>query len=161
MANNIDKNQAIIDFLMTCPLIRDNPLFFNFIEASEDNKQILTLANEKNLNKQFIDGSVLKRYTFTIVDFKAMMPKPIVEGLVDENVDNMLQVQEIIDWVTEQADEHNYPDFGEDCSIDDMRALSDNPNLNGVDSNVTPALAKYSVSIQIDYLDTSKVTWNN
>ena len=68
----------------------------------------------------------------------------------------MLQVQDIIDWVTEQADNRVYPDFGSDCIIDNMRALSDNPRLNGIDSNVSPALAKYSVSIQIDYLDNTK-----
>lgn len=158
---NIDKNQAVIDFLLTCPSIQNSYLYFNFTKAEDDNKQILTLANEKNLNKQFIDGSVLKRYTFSIIDFKSMTPKPVVEGKTDENVDDMLQVQEIIDWVTEQADLHNYPDFGITCEIDDMRALSENPNLNGVDSNVAPALAKYSVSIQIDYLDISKKLWNN
>lgn len=157
---NVDKNQAVIDFLLTCPSIQDSYLYFNFTKADDNNKQILTLANEKNLNKQYIDGSVLKRYTFSIIDFKSMTPKPIVEGKTDENVDDMLQVQEIIDWVTEQADLHNYPDFGTECLIDDMRALSENPNLNGVDSNVAPALAKYSVSIQIDYLDITKKVWN-
>lgn len=156
---NVDKNQAVIDFLLTCPSIQNSYLYFNFTKAEDDYKQILTLANEKNLNKQYIDGSILKRYTFSIIDFKSMTPKPIVEGHVDENVDDMLQVQEIIDWVTEQADLHNYPDFGTDYIIDDMRALTENPNLNGVDSNVAPALAKYSVSIQIDYLDISKKLW--
>ena len=156
----IDKNQAVIDFLMTCPAIKDSDLYFNFTQAEENNKQILTLANEKILNKAYIDGSVLKRYTFTLVDFKAMTPKPIIQDRLDENVDNMLQVQDIIDWVTEQSDNKVYPDFGENCEIDDMRALTDNPKLNGVDSSIAPALAKYSVSIQIDYLDTSKRLWN-
>lgn len=157
---DIDKNQAVIDFLLTCPSIKDSYLYFNFTKAADNSKQILTLANEKNLNKQFIDGSVLKRYTFSIIDFKSMTAKPIVAGHTDENVDDMLQVQEIINWVTEQADLYNYPNFGEDCQIEDMRALTENPNLNGVDSNVAPALAKYSVSIQIDYLDKSKKLWN-
>lgn len=157
---NVDKNQAVIDFLLTCPAIRDSYLFFNFTQADDNNKQILTLANEKALHKQYIDGTVNKQYTFTLIDFKAVTPKPIVEGRVDENVDDMVQVQEIIDWVTEQADLGNYPDFGTTCVIEDMRALTDNPNLNGIDSNIAPALAKYSVSIQIDYLDTSKKLWN-
>ena len=156
----IDKNQAVIDFLMTCPAIKDSDLYFNFTQAEENSKQILTLANEKILNKAFIDGSVYKRYTFTLVDFKAMTPKPIIQDRLDENVDNMLQVQDIIDWVTEQNDNHMYPDFGENCEIDEIRALTDNPKLNGVDSSIAPALAKYSVSIQIDYLDTSKRLWN-
>ena len=155
----VDKNQAVIDFLLTCPIVKDSYLYFNFTQAEDDTKQIITLVNEKILNKAYIDGSILKQYTFTIIDFKAVTPKPIIEDKTDESVDNMLQVQEIIDWVTEQSDNHNYPDFGEDCEIDDIRALSDNPKLNGIDSNVSPALAKYSVSIQIDYLDKSKMLW--
>ncbi|MBO6252311.1 MAG: hypothetical protein J6O49_01475 [Bacteroidaceae bacterium] len=157
---NVDKNQAVIDFLLTCPAIRDSYLYFNFTQAEDNNKQIITLANEKALHKHFIDGSVEKQYTFTIIDFKAVTPKPVVEGRVDENVDDMVQVQDIIDWVTEQSDNRNYPDFGEDNEVEDIRALTDNPNLNGIDSTMSPALAKYSISIQIDYLDTSKVIWN-
>ena len=158
---DIDKNRAVIDFLFTNEELRDSDLYFNLINAEDDNKQFLTLANEKIIDKQFIDGSVLKRYTFSIIAFKSMTARPLVEGMSDENVEDMFQVQKIIDWVTEQADNHNYPDFGDKCQIDDMRALTDNPDLNGVDNNVSPALAKYNVSIQIDYLDTSKVIWNN
>lgn len=158
---NVDKNQAVVDFLLTCPAIRDSYLYFNFTHAEDNNKQILTLANEKTLHKQYIDGTVDKQYTFTIVDFKAVTPKPIVEGRVDENVDEMFQVQELIDWVTEQNDLKNYPDFGDNCQIEEIRALTDNPNLNGIDSSISPALAKYSVSVQIDYLDISKQLWNN
>ena len=40
-----------------------------------------------------------------------------------------------------------------------MRALSDNPNLNGVNTQVSPTLAKYSVTIQINYIDNSKAVW--
>lgn len=156
----IDKNQAVIDFLLTCPAIRDSYLYFNFTQAEDNNKQILTLGNEKALNKTYIDGTVDKRYTFTLIDFKAMTPKPIVEGRIDENVDDMLQVQELIDWVTEQDDLKNFPNFGDNCEIDSIRALTDNPNLNGIDSSISPALAKYSISIQIDYLDKSKAIWN-
>ena len=34
----MNKNQAMLDFLQTCPIIRDNPLFFNFgkVENNED-----------------------------------------------------------------------------------------------------------------------------
>lgn len=157
---SVDKNQAIVNFLLTCPAVRNSNLYFNFTEAEDNNKQIVTLANEKALHKTYIDGSVDKQYTFTIIEFKAMTPKPVVEGRVDENVDDMLQVQELIDWITEQDDAHNYPNFGENCQIDSMRALTDNPNLNGIDSSISPALAKYSVSIQIDYLDTTKQLWS-
>jgi len=158
-----DKNQAVIDFLLECPQIANNPLFFNVINAKDNDKQIITQSNEKSLNQTFIDGSVKKRFTFTIIDFRSVIyqPLPKVEGYTSENVEEMFDVQGIIDWVNAQADEQNYPDFGNDCQIDSMQTTSENPNLNGVDTSVSPALAKYSMSIQIDYIDTSKVIWNN
>lgn len=160
----IDKNQAVIDFLMTCPYISSNPLFFNFINAKDNNKQLVTVANDKIIDKPFIDGSVKKRFTFVIIDYKSVAYTALVNlrdpSYLNENVEDMMDVQNIIDWITEQDDVHHYPDFGTDCIIDDMKAVTDNPNMNGVDTSVTPALAKYSVSIQINYLDTSKVIYN-
>lgn len=157
----VDKNQAVINFLLTCPAIINNPLFFNFLQARDNDKQIVTQANDTALNKSFIDGSVMKRYVFTLMDYRsvAYQPLPKVEGYTSENVEELLDVQGIIDWVQEQSDARNYPDFGSDCIVDDMRTTSNNPNLNGVDTQVTPALAKYSITIQIDYLDKSK-SWN-
>ena len=158
----VDKNQAIIDFLLNCPQIAYNPVFFNAINAKDNDKQIITQANDVSLNSKYIDGSILKRYIFTLIDFRSVIyqPLPKVEGYTSENVEELFDVQSIMDWVNEQADLQNYPDFGEDCVIDSMSTTSDNPNLNGIDTNVTPALAKYSMSIQIDYLDTSKAVWN-
>lgn len=158
----IDKNQAVISFLLACPQIADNRLFFNFINGQSDDKQIITVANDTAVQRPFIDGSVSKRYTFTIVDFRSATYQPIVKesGYPNENVEEMLDVQGIIDWIEEQAEARNYPNFGTDCTIDSMRTTTDTPNLNGVDRNVTPALAKYSMSIQIDYIDNSKKLWN-
>ena len=157
----MDKTKAIINFLFTCDYIYNNPLFFNFGEAEADSKQLVTHANDIRVNTPFIDGSVRKRYTFTIVDYKSIAYRAIVnrEGVSDENLENALDVQQIIDWITEQAEDHNYPNFGDDCHIEDMVATTDQPNMNGVDRAVTPALAKYSVSIRIDYIDYSKTIW--
>ncbi len=160
---NIDKNQAIIDFLLTCPYIQENPLFFNFLNAKDDNKQLIAQGNEKSMNVKFVDGSERKRFTFTILDYKSVAYDAIAKlsGYPNENVQEVMEVQSIMDWITEQNEIRNYPNFGSDMIIEEMRTLSENPNLNGVDTSVTPALAKYSMSIQIDYIDTSKVLWNN
>lgn len=158
----MDKNQAVIDFLMNCPQIKNNPLFFNFAEAKDNNKQFVTLANDKSLNKNYIDGSVLRRYTFTIIDYRSVIYQAVVQipGYPNENIEEALDVQGIIDWIAEQDDNQIYPDFGEHCMIESLKATTDNPNLNGIDTSVSPALAIYSISIQIDYLDNSKVLWN-
>jgi len=159
----VDKNQAIIDFLLDCPQIAYNPLFFNAIKAKDNDKQIVTQSDDVTLDEKYIDGSVMKRFTFTIIDFRSVVyqPLPKVAGYTSENVQEMFDVQGMLDWVNEQAENENYPDFGTNCLIDSMKTTSNTPNLNGVDTSVTPALAKYSISIQIEYLDTNKAVWNS
>lgn len=154
----VNKEQAIITFLRGCSAIANNPLFFNFINAQPDNKQIITSANDKNINTPYIDGSVLKRYQFTIIDFRSVSYQSIVNSPnhTNENVEEYIDIQAIIDWVEEQNDLRNYPSFGNDCEIDEMKVITDNPVLNGVDTQLKPALAKYSFTIQIDYIDYSK-----
>lgn len=159
----VDKNKAVIEYLLTCPSIADNKIFFNHIQAEDNTKDIITIANDRAIHQPYIDGSVLKRYAFTIQDFRSITPNPLAfmpgEPPVlynNENVEDMLDVQGIIDWITEQNDNRNYPDFGSDCVIDEVTTTTENPNLNGIDSNVTPALGKYSVTVQINYLDNSK-----
>ena len=151
----MDKVNAIIEYLMQMPYIQDNPLFFNFADAEDNNKQLTTLANDIAINKPFIDGSIQKMFTFTIIDFKSVTYNPLVNvpGYSNENVDDMLEVQSIIDWVTTQNKIRNFPNFGDKCSIDKIEALSTEPNLNGVDTSLTPSLAKYSVSIRVTYVD--------
>ena len=163
------KEQAILNFLVHCPQIRDNPLFFNFINAKPDNKQFITSGNESRVSKPFINGSVLKRYTFTLIDFRSATYQPVPKFIVtttstepvppmvsNENVEELVDVQGIIDWITEKADARQFPNLGEHYVVDSMKVLTDNPILNGVDTQVKPALAKYSFSIQIDYIDYSK-----
>ena len=157
----MDKNQAVIDYLLTCPSIANNPVFFNAIQAEDNTKEIVTIANDRNTQKPYIDGTVEKQYTFTIMDFRSMSYLPIVigTGYSNENIEDMLDVQGVIDWIEEQNDNRNFPNFGTDCMVDSIRTGSENPNLNGLDTNSSPALAKYSISVVINYLDKSKALY--
>lgn len=158
----VDKNQAMINYLMNCSTIKDNELFFNFAEPEDNNKQFITNTTDRVLNKSYIDGSVLRRYTFTIIDYRSIIYQAVVNSPLypNENVTDLLNVQGIIDWIDEQNDNYNFPNFGDDCKVDSIEALTDTPNLNGVDSESTSKLAKYSIAIRVTYLDTSKVLWN-
>lgn len=157
-----DKNSAIIDYLLTCDTIKSSSLYFNFINAKNDTKQIIADANDTYTDKKYIDGSVLKQYQCTLIDFRSLSTKPIPRalGYTDENVSDLGFVQSIIDWIEVQNDNRNFPDFGQTCIVESIRTTSNNPNLDGIDASTTPALAKYSITIQVEYLDTSKVMWN-
>ena len=154
----VDKNKAIVEYILQCPVITNNPVFFNAIKAQDNSKGIVTLANDKVMSRPYIDGSILKRYSFTILDFRSISFNPLVTiaGYDNENVKDLLDVQGIIDWVTEQDEERNFPDFGEGYFVEKITTTTDNPNLNGVDNSTTPALAKYSITVQVEYMDNTK-----
>lgn len=157
----INKNQAVIDYLITCPTILNSPLYFNFINAKNDTNQLLTVSNDQYTNVSYIDGSVKRIYTFTILTFKSAADIAVVKasGYPNENLSDMHDIQALIDWIKEQEELHNYPDFGEDCIVESIAPTTDEPNFDGIDEQVSPPLAVYSTSIQIEYLDISKKIW--
>lgn len=157
----INKNQAVIDYLITCPTILNSPLYFNFINAKNNTNQLLTVSNDQYTNVSYIDGSVKRIYTFTILTFKSAADIAVVKasGYPNENLSDMHDIQALIDWIKEQEELHNYPDFGEDCIVESIAPTTDEPNFDGIDEQVSPPLAVYSTSIQIEYLDISKKIW--
>ena len=158
---SVDKNQAMIDYLLTCPTILADPLFFNIINAEDGNNQIVTESNDIYANKRYIDGSILKIYTLTIVLFKSAAENaiPKIAGYDNENISDMNAIQALIDWIAVQEQIHNYPNFGTDCEIDSIETTTENPVFNGIDTQVSPPLAVYSVAIRVTYIDTSKKIW--
>ena len=156
----MDKNQSMIDFLQTCDAIKNNPLFFNFGNIEENAHLANTRSDDVSLHKPFVDGSVAKRYTFSIDSFKSVANIPVIQGHSDENLSDLQEVQEVLDWINEQDDLQKFPDFGSDCIVEKMTTLTTKPELVGVDSSMNPPMAVYRISIQIDYLDNSKKLWN-
>ncbi len=152
----MDKTQAMINFIQTCPYIKDDTLFFNFGNVEDGAHQIIVNSDDVSLQKPYIDGSVLKRYSFSIDSFKTSAYNPIIEGYSDENLEDFTAIQNLLDWIVEQNDLQNFPDFGEDCFIDEMLPLTNKPNLIVADTTVNPPVAIYRITIRIIYLDTSK-----
>ena len=159
--SNVDKNKATLNFIATYPGIATSPIFVNFINAKNDDIQFITDANDVYLNSRFVDGSVLKRYTFSIVITKSITDLAIAKDvMLNENIDDIADIQAFMDWINEQGENDIFPDFGEKCVIEEMHTLAENPSLDGIDDEVTPALALYSIDIRIDYIDYSKTVWS-
>ena len=157
----VDKNTATLNFLMEYPDMQTNPLFVNFMNATDNDVQFMTDSNEVALNRKFIDGSVMKQYTFSILITRSITDLALAkDGVLSENIDDLADIQAFMDWINEQGDNHNYPDFGENCVIEEMHTTAENPSIDGVNTEVSPALALYSMEIRIDYIDYSKVIWS-
>lgn len=159
---SVDKNKALIDYLLQCEDIYNSPLYFNLINAKDNTIQILPVTEDKIANRPFIDGSVQKRYTANLITFKSISDLEIVKSddYPNENIDELQDIQKLIDWIQEQEELRNYPDFGENCEIDSIDTTTDNPRFDGIDAQANPPIAMYTISIVIEYIDTSKVIYN-
>ena len=157
----MDKNKATLDFLATYDGMSTSPIFVNFMNANDDDVQFLTESNEKALNTRFIDGSVKKQYTFSLLITKSITDMAIAKDiLTNENIEDLADIQKLMDWINEQGENQVYPDFGNDCVIEEMHTVAENPELTGINTEASPALALYSMEIRIDYIDYSKVIWS-
>lgn len=156
----MDKNESFLTFLQSYTDISSNSLFFNYGDLENDAYQINVSYNDVSLNRKYIDGSELRRYTINIDSFKSVSTIPVIAGYSAENVEDMQEVQGLLDWITEQAESKIYPDFGEDCIIDDMKPMTTEPQLLGIDTTVEPPIAIYRITIRIDYIDLSKRLWS-
>ncbi len=157
----VNKHQAVVDYIITCPTILNSPLYFNFINAKNDTNQFFTNSTDSYTNRNYVDGSVEKIYTFTILTFKSAADTAVVKmsGYENENLSDMSDVQNLIEWITEQNKLRNFPDFGEDCIIDSIETTTEEPKFEGINDQVSPPLAVYSTSIQIKYIDISNQLW--
>ena len=163
MAVRVDKNKAMLTFLATCPVVKDNPAYFNFADESDNDTQFITETDEGKVSVKYVDGSIKKQFNFRLILFRSVSSNSLVEDgetSNNENVEDVSELQEIIDWFEDQEDSHTYPDFGDNIEIDSMATLSDTPVFEGVNTGVSPALAMYSIAIRIDYIDYTKTIWS-
>ena len=157
-----DKNVVMIKYLLDCPTIQENPLFFNFANEEDGNNHFIT--EKDSTKKTFIDGTVEKQYTFSIASYSSVTHNAVVEEngniLMNENIENMAKVQAILDWINEQADLQNFPNFGAGYVVESMETLTTDPDIDGIDTSVNPPIARYSVGVRLTYLDKTKMIWN-
>lgn len=158
----MDKNKAIINYLITCQDIINTPLYLNFVNAKNGVHQIQTLESDININSPYIDGSVKKRYSLTLVTYLTISTNPLVkvEDINNENVADLATVQKLMDWIDEQNTNHIFPNFGDNCIIDEIGTTSNNPRLDQIDATQSNPLARYSFTIYVDYIDNSKRIYN-
>lgn len=159
----VDKSTALIEYLQTCPYLANTKVYFNFAEGEDNTKQLVTVATSSNTIKKYIDGSQDKTFSITLIDYRSVAYQPLVNNIEgdypNENVEEFVDVQGVMDWIDEQNEDQNFPDFGLDCEVEEISTTTDIPNLNGIDTSIQPTLAKYSITIQVKYLDKSKIIW--
>lgn len=150
----MDFIKPFVEFLMTCDSVSSNKLFLNCVQNQESNiKQIVTSQIDRAQDKEFVDGSVLHKVIFTIFDFKSIGFNALIQDLTaNENIETLLEVQDLIEWITEQEKLKNYPDFGNNYKVEKLECAYLSPSTPIFDNNV-PEIAKYSIPIVCYLMD--------
>lgn len=171
MATAVDLNKSILDYIYECPVVAENPMYFCVAEEKNDNNQLLVSREQPRDAIEFVDGTVERIYRADILMYKSVAYNPIVteetsEGkrvpsdvYPNENIEDMIDGQTLIDWIEEQNENRHFPNFGEECIIESVETTTNRPILNGINTELEPPLAQYSVGLEITYLDVSKQIW--
>lgn len=123
-------------------------LHFNFSPDSPDSFALVTNYAEQVV-KRFINGNARKAYGFSI-----LVTKNYSTSGDDLNLECMNFVQGFMDWIEEQNQGKEYPDFGSNCEVEKIEVLQNMPNLAGI--NAEEGTARYMVQCRILYIEHDK-----
>lgn len=137
------KHKAMLDYLAKYPGL-DAFLRFNSVTDKLGNVSVQTVSGEE-WESQDITGHGIKRYDFAIV---SMAPQDPSTNSV--NVEQMQDAQNFMEWIKEQDEAGNFPDF-EGCQVLSIENLQNMPNLAGV--NAAGNVAKYMFQCRIRYYE--------
>lgn len=143
----MNKYQAVMDLISTCPLV-GHDAYFNFIdETHSDNNTSLLTAGYGTLVKRYVDGRCLKKFQCEIRQVKPMSSI----SNTSENIDQMQRVQEFLDWINATGKKGVFPDFGNKCSMQDMSTPDgvDYPMITGVSEGT----ALFAFPFEILYIE--------
>ena len=143
----MNKPQAVMDLISTCPLVGYDA-YFNFVDESntESNTSLMT-DGYGHLVKKYVDGDKVKKFQCVIRQVKPLSRY----SNTSENIEQMQAVQEFLDWINEQGKIKNFPDFGEKCIVQKMETPDgvEYPMLAGVYEGTS----LYSFPFEITYIE--------
>ncbi len=145
----MDFISPFLKWLLQSDYIKNNKLFLNATSAQDSNVQVITQQIPENQVKRFIDGSKTYPITFSINTFKSVSYNQIVKTMIEgnENVEDILDVQKIIEFVKEMEAKGNYPVFADNITVEKIYCQYNTPSTPAVDSSFSPALAKFTIPI--------------
>lgn len=145
----MDFITPFIKWLLQSDYIKNNKLFLNAIEASDNNLQIVTQQIAENSITRYVDGSKSYPITFSINNYKSISYNQLVKTMLNgnENITDLLDVSKIIEFVNKMDEQGNYPLFSERITVEKAYCQYQTPSTPAIDSGISPALAKFTIPI--------------
>lgn len=116
-----------------------------YFESTDASPQVRILVPNYGDYIRYTDilGNKYKSYSFVFVGYETFDP-----GTSDINTKNMEIFDKFSEWLEEQKQKKNFPDFGDNCSEYDIIILQ---NMANVAAILNDNLAKYMLGARIDY----------
>ncbi len=137
----VNKEKALHEWANTNPFF-NNQLLFDFLDGHEGSCAISPVYQDAVL-KTYIGGTKIRQYTFSL-----QIMLTVSDSTDNTNVENMFTLRQWQDWITEQEENKNYPDFGANCSDYRLENLNSTPFLAlRYENNI----AKYQFFARLSY----------
>ena len=143
MINNI--YQKLTDYLKDCPEL-GNYIYFNVIPLDVDTASVNSKPASTVLN-EYVDGSKEVRLLFNINIVKEYDDG----GTSDLNLDAIEIFDNIIGFIEKSNNEHNFPDLGENYTVNELGATYKAPEVYITQDN--PNIARYEGQFYLEYLE--------
>lgn len=143
MINNI--YQKLTDYLKGCPEL-GNYIYFNVIPLDVDTASVNSNPASTVLN-EYVDGSKEVRMLFNINIVKEYDDG----GTSDLNLDAIEIFDNIIGFIEKSNNEHNFPDLGENYTVNELGATYKAPEVYITQDN--PNIARYEGQFYLEYLE--------
>lgn len=143
MINNI--YQKLTDYLKDCPEL-GNYIYFNVIPLDVDTASVNSNPASTVLN-EYVDGSKEVRLLFNINIVKEYDDG----GTSDLNLDAIEIFDNIIGFIEKSNNEHNFPDLGENYTVNELGATYKAPEVYITQDN--PNIARYEGQFYLEYLE--------
>lgn len=140
----VDFNQqAIWDWLLTCPHIRD--LYFTFGEVQDGSTVLrpITAYKDRTL-KKFVDGSSICQCDFALIRYEAMSNTPNST----QNIATQERVEQLATWIDDQDIARNFPEFPAGRRVQKVQTL---PTETGFVAAIGEQMAKFLLHFRIEY----------
>lgn len=143
MANIEGKTDAALEWAKGWSHL-DGYLKLNAL-INEDGDATLTTTYDDAVIQKYIDGTAVRQFTFQLRVITSWS-----DGYDSTNIEAMKLATSWLDWVNEQYEIGNIPDFG-DAEITSIEADQNTPALNKVDQD--ESLAEYLIQAVITYIE--------
>lgn len=137
-------HEAVWEWLMTCPHIRD--LYFNYMAGENCATVLSPLTAYRDVPvKQFTSRASEREYVFALSRTAPLSDAPNS----DENIALLAEAEKLAAWVEAQAEAGNYPELPKDCVPVEMSVA---PPGQGYFAARSADGAKYQFQFVIRYL---------